>query len=154
MAYDPRTSTGIPTEPVGSLPRPSVLQRAYARYDAGEQTVFKMFLFEKNIWFLLFATLMIVIIGPIVEEVFFRGFAYNILKKKWGPEKAMLLTAAVFGGLDANILGFIPILALGLLLAYMYERTGSLISAITIHMLHNFLLLTLLFISRYLIELA
>jgi methionine synthase II (cobalamin-independent) len=36
VAYDPRTSTGIPTEPVGSLPRPSVLQQAYARYDAGE----------------------------------------------------------------------------------------------------------------------
>ncbi|NMH97673.1 hypothetical protein [Pseudonocardia acidicola] len=34
--YDPRTSTGIPTEPVGSLPRPSTLQAAYARYDAGQ----------------------------------------------------------------------------------------------------------------------
>ncbi len=33
--YDPRTSTGIPTEPVGSLPRPSTLQAAYAAYDAG-----------------------------------------------------------------------------------------------------------------------
>jgi methionine synthase II (cobalamin-independent) len=36
MAYDPRTDTGIPTEPVGSLPRPSKLQEAYAKYDAGE----------------------------------------------------------------------------------------------------------------------
>ncbi|HEY6491681.1 MAG TPA: 5-methyltetrahydropteroyltriglutamate--homocysteine methyltransferase [Trebonia sp.] len=34
--YDPRTATGIPTEPVGSLPRPSWLQAAYAQYDAGE----------------------------------------------------------------------------------------------------------------------
>jgi methionine synthase II (cobalamin-independent) len=34
MAYDPRTETGIPTEPVGSLPRPSKLQAAYAAYDA------------------------------------------------------------------------------------------------------------------------
>ena len=34
-AYDPRTSTGIPVEPVGSLPRPSKLQGAYAAYDAG-----------------------------------------------------------------------------------------------------------------------
>jgi methionine synthase II (cobalamin-independent) len=34
--YDPRTKTGIPTEPVGSLPRPSRLQEAYARYDAGD----------------------------------------------------------------------------------------------------------------------
>jgi methionine synthase II (cobalamin-independent) len=35
-AYDPRTATGIPTEPVGSLPRPSKLQAAYADYDAGK----------------------------------------------------------------------------------------------------------------------
>ena len=34
--YDPRTKTGIPTEPVGSLPRPARLQETYARYDAGE----------------------------------------------------------------------------------------------------------------------
>jgi methionine synthase II (cobalamin-independent) len=36
--YNPRTATGIPTEPVGSLPRPSWLQRAYTQYDAGEIT--------------------------------------------------------------------------------------------------------------------
>jgi methionine synthase II (cobalamin-independent) len=36
--YDPRAVTGIPTEPVGSLPRPSWLQQAYAAYDAGEIT--------------------------------------------------------------------------------------------------------------------
>ena len=38
MAYDPRTATGIPTEPVGSLPRPAVLQAAYAAYDRGDIT--------------------------------------------------------------------------------------------------------------------
>jgi methionine synthase II (cobalamin-independent) len=35
VPYDPRSETGIPTEPVGSLPRPSKLQAAYADYDAG-----------------------------------------------------------------------------------------------------------------------
>ncbi|MBA3748509.1 MAG: hypothetical protein H0W96_13600, partial [Solirubrobacterales bacterium] len=34
--YDPRTDTGIPTEPVGSLPRPAKLQAAYAEYDEGK----------------------------------------------------------------------------------------------------------------------
>lgn len=34
--YDPRSATGIPTEPVGSLPRPAKLQEAYAKFDAGE----------------------------------------------------------------------------------------------------------------------
>lgn len=33
--FDPRAATGIPTEPVGSLPRPTRLQQAYADYDAG-----------------------------------------------------------------------------------------------------------------------
>ena len=36
MAYDPTAETGIPTEPVGSLPRPDKLQAAYADYDAGK----------------------------------------------------------------------------------------------------------------------
>ncbi len=36
--YNPRTATGIPTEPVGSLPRPSWLQQAYAQSDAGQIT--------------------------------------------------------------------------------------------------------------------
>jgi len=36
MTYDPRTATGIPTEPVGSLPRPMKLQEAYAAYDEGK----------------------------------------------------------------------------------------------------------------------
>lgn len=35
-AFDPRAETGIPTEQVGSLPRPSKLQEAYAAYDAGK----------------------------------------------------------------------------------------------------------------------
>ncbi len=34
--YDPRTVTRIPTEPVGSIPRPAKLQAAYAAYDKGE----------------------------------------------------------------------------------------------------------------------
>jgi methionine synthase II (cobalamin-independent) len=36
MAYDPTAETGIPTEPVGSLPRPDKLQAAYAEYDDGK----------------------------------------------------------------------------------------------------------------------
>lgn len=36
MTFDPRAETGLPTEPVGSLPRPMKLQEAYAAYDAGK----------------------------------------------------------------------------------------------------------------------
>lgn len=35
MTFNPRAETGIPTEPVGSLPRPQALLDAYAEHDAG-----------------------------------------------------------------------------------------------------------------------
>jgi methionine synthase II (cobalamin-independent) len=38
MTYDPRTTTGIPTEPVGSIPRPQKLQQTFADYDAKKIT--------------------------------------------------------------------------------------------------------------------
>ena len=38
MDFNPRTATGIPTEPVGSIPRPLKLQQAYAAYDAKKIT--------------------------------------------------------------------------------------------------------------------
>src|SRR5262245_42370630 len=38
MTYDPRATTGIPTEPVGSIPRPQKLQQAFADYDARKIT--------------------------------------------------------------------------------------------------------------------
>ena len=38
MDYNPRAATGIPTEPVGSIPRPLKLQQAYADYDAKKIT--------------------------------------------------------------------------------------------------------------------
>ena len=39
MAYNPRHLTGIPTEPVGSLPRPQKLQEGYIDYDHGRITL-------------------------------------------------------------------------------------------------------------------
>ena len=38
MDYNPRAATGIPTEPVGSIPRSLKLQQAYADYDAKKIT--------------------------------------------------------------------------------------------------------------------
>jgi membrane protease YdiL (CAAX protease family) len=82
--------------------------------------------------------------------VFFRGFAYNAVKRKWGIPSAMALTAIVFAGLHINLIGFLPIMMLGFLLAYMYEKTGSLISSITIHMIHNALTVGFWFSGKYL----
>ncbi len=123
-------------------------------YQPPQQIIFELFLQEEKLWLLVYSAIMVVVLGPIVEEIFFRGFAYNAVKKKWGRQTAMVLTAAVFAGLHGNLIGFLPIMVLGLLLAYVYEKTGSLIPAITIHILHNGLMITFLFLGRYLFQLA
>ena len=93
-------------------------------------------------------TFLVIGLGPFIEEIFFRGFVYGALKHRFGIRKAIFLSALFFSFLHTNPMGFFPILVLGLLLAYLYEKTGSLIPSITVHMLHNGVLLGLLFIVK------
>ena len=123
-------------------------------YHPPQQSLFKLFLEERKIWLLVYSTMMVILLGPIAEEVLFRGFSYNAIKRRWGSNRAMVLTAAIFAGLHTNIFGFLPIMALGILLAYVYEKTGNLICSITIHILHNSLMVTLLFLARYFMHIA
>jgi len=88
------------------------------------------------------------LLGPVLEEIFFRGFLYGVLKKRAGVFWGIFLSAAFFAYIHANLASFFPILCLGILLAYLYERTGSLIPSITVHAIHNSLSLAfLLFIK-------
>jgi len=125
---------------------------AVFNYQPPPQLLFKLFLEEKRLWLLIYSTLVVIALGPLVEEVFFRGFVYNALKRKWGRPSAMVLSSIVFAALHGNLIGFLPIVALGLLLVYMYEKTGSLIPSITIHILHNSLMISFLFLGRYLMR--
>ncbi|MBL7092286.1 MAG: CPBP family intramembrane metalloprotease [Candidatus Omnitrophica bacterium] len=131
-----------------------IMLAALFNYHPPQQAIFRLFLQEKSLWLLVYSTMMVVVLGPVVEEIFFRGFTYNAIKKRWGVPPAMALTAVVFAGLHANLIGFLPIAALGFLLAYVYEKTGSLIPSITIHILHNGLMVALLFLGRYFMRFA
>jgi len=86
---------------------------------------------------LLVLTLLVTLVGPFAEELFFRGFAYPVFRKKIGVRNSILLVSAIFALLHMNIVSFFPILVLGILLAYLYEKTGSLVPSITVHVIHN-----------------
>lgn len=117
------------------------------------QPILFFLLMEQNPYILLLAVLFIVLIGPITEELLFRGLLYTSLKKAIGVYQAMFISAIFFSLLHMNIMGFLPILGLGLLFAYIYEKTGSLTSAITMHIIHNSFMLSFLIILRYIARL-
>lgn len=90
------------------------------------------------------------VIGPIAEELFFRGVLFGALRQRFTRVAAILLSGAVFSLVHTNLIGFLPIMLLGCLLAYLYERTGSLASPLSVHIIHNTFLMSLSLMFRQL----
>jgi len=107
------------------------------KYTPEKQLVVELFLKEKNAPFLVYTSLFAALMGPLIEELFFRGFMYNALRSRAGVFWATVSTAALFAALHTNIVGFLPIMALGILLAHLYEKTGTLVAPVAVHMMHN-----------------
>lgn len=86
---------------------------------------------------LMFLVIFVAIVGPVFEEIFFRGFAYQALRRRWGRWPSVLATAILFSLLHASLSAFLPILGLGVLLACVFEASGSLVPSIVIHVCQN-----------------
>ncbi|HEX2392171.1 MAG TPA: CPBP family intramembrane glutamic endopeptidase [Solirubrobacterales bacterium] len=83
--------------------------------------------------------LLIVLAAPISEEVCFRGMLYGGLREKLPRVAAALIGGLVFGGLHAitGISAVPPLVVFGFLLCLLYEKTGSVVPGILLHMLNN-----------------
>lgn len=84
--------------------------------------------------------LLIVTVGmvaPIAEELVFRGLVFRRMKDWLKPSAAIILSALFFGLYHGNIVQFLYASILGMLLALMYHRTGTLWTAIVAHMAAN-----------------
>ena len=91
------------------------------------------------------------VVGPVVEEVLFRGVLFSAVRTQTSRLVAMLISGGLFSALHTNLIGFLPILVLGCLLADLYERTGSLLSCISVHIVHNTLLMSFALILKALV---
>ncbi len=83
--------------------------------------------------------LLIVFAAPIAEEVCFRGMLFGGLREGMPRIAAALLSAAIFGGLHATtgVSAIPPLIGFGFVLCLLYERTGSIVPGIILHMLNN-----------------
>jgi membrane protease YdiL (CAAX protease family)/uncharacterized RDD family membrane protein YckC len=81
------------------------------------------------------------VIAPLTEEAFFRGFVFGGLRSRYSFWVAALSSGLLFGAVHAGTgVEAIPFLAaLGVLFAYLYERTGSIWPAVVAHSLNNIL---------------
>ena len=77
------------------------------------------------------------IIGPIIEELMFRGIIYNELKLKFPSMKAILLSTLIFAIIHLNILQILYAFAVGFLLIFVYEKYKNIKASIVLHMTLN-----------------
>ncbi|OGX29258.1 MAG: hypothetical protein A3B78_01400 [Omnitrophica WOR_2 bacterium RIFCSPHIGHO2_02_FULL_67_20] len=91
------------------------------------------------------------VIGPIAEELFFRGVLFAAVRRYLSRGGAILASGAAFSLIHTNPVGFLPIMLIGSLLAYLYERTGSLAAPIAVHILHNTFLMSIGLVVRWLV---
>lgn len=114
-----------------------------------------------GIWLIIFAYLFVSIIGPTVEELFFRGYimqaSVNSLSRMFNPRKfskliqviALLLTSAAFGFLhlqtDAGDVWWVTVFVTGMLglfmgtISIMHKRVGP---AVFAHIIYNAIAIT------------
>ena len=92
------------------------------------------------------ALFIIALMPAIVEELFFRGAMQNIFMRWFkNPLLVIFITAFIFSAIHFSWYGFIPRLALGMILGYIFYYTGNLWYSISAHFFNNALMVTILY---------
>ena len=106
-----------------------------------EQTIAEDLGAGESAFLLIVGAVVVIVLAPVAEEFFFRGFFYRALRSRFGVAAAATLDGALFGLIHftgANTLSILPILAvLGVVFCLVYERTGSLYPVIALHAFNN-----------------
>jgi CAAX protease family protein len=89
---------------------------------------------------LVVVAVLVTVVAPIAEELFFRGFFFAALRNWKGVWVAAVITGVVFGGIHAGsspVAYLVPLGMLGVFLCLLYWRTGSLFPCIALHAINN-----------------
>jgi membrane protease YdiL (CAAX protease family) len=83
----------------------------------------------------------IVLVAPISEEVFFRGYVFRHIARHAGLPTGLALSSVLFALIHFNASGLVIYLGIGCVLAWVYQRTGRLVAPIVGHATLNAIVL-------------
>ncbi|MDD5513494.1 MAG: CPBP family glutamic-type intramembrane protease [Candidatus Omnitrophica bacterium] len=102
---------------------------------------------DGNKWQVAYLFAMIAVIAPLSEEIIFRVFVLNFLKKHSNTVMAVVFSSLLFAFFHQSLILLPYFFLIGLVLALLYTRTKSIIPCIVTHGLYNFLFLMLSYLS-------
>lgn len=77
------------------------------------------------------------VIAPIVEELTFRGVGQSLLRERFGIVPAIVLVGVAFGAWHGLLIALLVLIPFGSGLAYLRERTDSVLPGMVVHALFN-----------------
>jgi len=80
--------------------------------------------------------IVVTLVGPIVEELMFRGVGYGLLEQ-FGRARAIVIVGIAFALIHGLFAGFLVIAAFGIGITYLRSRTGSIYPCIILHACYN-----------------
>jgi membrane protease YdiL (CAAX protease family) len=95
------------------------------------------------------AVIATVIVAPLAEETFFRGVAFTAWAREYGFRRALIASALLFAAIHGSLVALLPIFGLGIALALLYRRTGSLPASMAMHATFNAISVALVLAERF-----
>lgn len=108
-----------------------VLPSIFVNYDRMVQAV------NLNQGYPVLMLFLVVVLGPIAEEILFRGVIYGKLREGFTLTQAAIISGAIFGIYHKNMVQGIYASLFGIILAYIFEKTKTIWGAVVTHMLFN-----------------
>lgn len=108
---------------------------SYLAFESAQLKILENYLTGDHI--LLLTLFHIAVVPAFCEEVLFRGYILRNFERSMLPITAIILSGLIFGLFHVRLTQVIPLALLGMLLAWMTIRTGSLWPAIMAHFVNN-----------------
>jgi membrane protease YdiL (CAAX protease family) len=117
--------------------------------NAETQQAVQLFIEAEGIIEVVSLCILAVLVAPIIEEFIYRGFLYPIIKYHLGRGLALGMTSILFGISHAHWLSILPLTALGVVLALLYDQTGRLGYPILLHSVFNSVTCAVILVELY-----
>ena len=78
-----------------------------------------------------------VLVAPICEEIVFRGYLFPFAKKYTCTWVAAICSGLIFAAAHGSLAALLPLFIFGVVLAMLYEKTGSIWAPIAVHFCFN-----------------
>ena len=96
----------------------------------------------------------VVVLAPVIEEIFFRGIAHDRLSRAMHPVLASVISSVLFALIHGELVSIIAAFAAGMLLSLLYNRYRTVLVPIAFHVGFNVLAYVVPFVEGFVMEIV